>query len=94
MRLRTLLAAVALLPLAALAQGCALTRQHTPEQGYSVGQMLTLQTLNPEAGGTAPVVGLDGKYAEQAMTNYQELPKPNEEAQADDLESLFKVGDN
>ncbi len=89
---RILLATI-IIPLLA---GCTslVQEQHLPPQGFSVRQAIAMQTLNPDAGGTAPMIGLDGRYAQQAMTNYQEMPLPSKEVESEDLGSIFKVGDS
>ncbi len=89
---RTLLTII----ITALLAGCAplVQEQHLPAQGFSVRQAIALQTLNPDAGGTAPVLGLDGRYAQQTIINYQEMPLPAKEAESEDLGSVFKVGDS
>lgn len=92
MRILEFMIVAALVPGFALsATGC--STQQMPEAGYSVRQAVAMQTLNPEAGGTEPVTGLDGKYAATAMDNYQKLPKPADESKSMSLGSLFKVGE-
>ena len=59
--------------------GCSLVQvQHeesTVPFGSSVKLAIRQQTLNPEAGGDAPVVGLDGRYAATVADTYYEGPK-------------------
>ncbi|EGB16157.1 hypothetical protein DND132_2954 [Pseudodesulfovibrio mercurii] len=63
-------------------------KQSTPEFGSSVHMAVAGQTANPEAGGDAPVVGLDGKYAAEAMKKYQKGPREKSDAKT---ESTFGV---
>lgn len=62
-----------------LQAGCGLTQvQHeesTVAFGSSARMALHQQILNPEAGGDAPVVGLDGRYAAEVAKKYHEGPK-------------------
>lgn len=66
-----------------LQAGCGLTQiQHeesTIPFGSSVRLAVKQQTLNPEAGGDAPVVGLDGRYASKVAEKYHEGPKTKSE---------------
>lgn len=59
--------------------GCSIVQvQHEESSipfGSSVKLAISQQTLNPEAGGDAPVVGLDGRYAAKVAGAYQEGPK-------------------
>ncbi|MBU1247479.1 MAG: hypothetical protein KKB70_02175 [Proteobacteria bacterium] len=92
MRITPLILSALLIP---FLTGCGtplIQEQAVPAPGYSVRQAVAMQTLNPEAGGTEPVVGLDGKYAQQTMINYQEMPLPSKDAESVDLGSLFNVG--
>lgn len=61
-----------------------------PKFGSSVRMAVASQTANPEAGSDAPVVGLDGKYAAEAVKKYQEGPKEPKERQA---QSIFGIVD-
>lgn len=60
----------------------------TPPHGSSVRMAVRSQIANPEAGGNAPVVGLDGKYAAKVAENYQKGPKEKKER---DMGSTFGV---
>ncbi len=63
--------------------GCSIAQiQHeesTRPFGSSVRLAVRQQTLNPEAGSDAPVVGIDGRYAEKVMEKYHEGPKTKSE---------------
>ena len=63
---------------------------NTPAFGSSVNLAVAEQTANPEAGGDAPVVGIDGKYAAAAAAKYQEGPREKKEALGS---SIFGVVD-
>lgn len=81
----------ALLAATILPAGCA--GQHSGvEFGASTRMAMASQTLHPDAGGDAPVVGLDGKWAAQSMDNYQTAPQPARDVKSVDLQSLFDVG--
>jgi hypothetical protein len=62
-----------------LQAGCSVLQvQHeesTVPFGSSTKLAISQQILNPEAGGNAPVVGLDGRYAETISNKYNEGPK-------------------
>jgi len=61
-----------------LQAGCSPLIQHeesTKPFGSSARLALSQQILNPDAGGDAPVVGLDGRYAAEVAKAYQEGPK-------------------
>jgi hypothetical protein len=94
MKTRTALLAVLTATLAAapLLAGCASGHRSGVEFGVSTRTALAAQTLDPLAGGDAPVEGLDGKWAATAMKNYQEAPQPAREVKAVNLQSLFNVG--
>ena len=75
------------------AAGCAQYDDRMAEDfGDSVHQFQALQTLNPEPPSLEPVTGLDGRYADKAMTNYQELPRPAHQAESEGLDSQFDIG--
>lgn len=63
--------------------GCAMVQtEHTESTipfGSSVKLAVSQQTLNPEAGGTAPVMGLDGRYAASVANKHYEGPKTKSE---------------
>lgn len=63
---------------------------HTPAYRSSVELAVSEQTANPEAGGDAPVVGIDGKYAAAATAKYQKGPREKKESQAG---SIFGIVD-
>lgn len=46
----------------------------TPPFGSSVRMAVASQTANPDAGTDAPVVGIDGRYAEAVVNRYQAGP--------------------
>ena len=52
------------------------------EFGSSVRMAVASQTAFPDAGDDAPVVGLDGKYADAAVKKYQKGPREKKEAKA------------
>lgn len=54
----------------------------TPEFGSSVRMAIASQTVNPEAGTDAPIVGIDGRYAAAAAENYQSGPKDRKERES------------
>lgn len=57
--------------------GCIVLTEHkesTRPFGESARLAVRQQILNPEAGTDAPVVGLDGRYAESVAKKYQEGP--------------------
>ncbi|MGL1862713.1 MAG: hypothetical protein OCC46_09360 [Pseudodesulfovibrio sp.] len=61
-----------------LQAGCGTMVQHeesTRPFGSSVRLAVQQQIYNPEAGTDAPVVGLDGRYAAEVATTYQEGPR-------------------
>ncbi|WP_207264657.1 hypothetical protein [Desulfovibrio sp. Huiquan2017] len=60
----------------------------SPEFGSSVRMAVASQTANPEAGGDAPVVGIDGQYAAAMVARYQAGPST-----ADDSDSGAVTGD-
>lgn len=62
----------------------------TPPHGSSVRMAVQSQIANPEAGGDAPVVGLDGRYAAKVAEKYQSGPKEKKERQTG---SIFGVVD-
>ncbi|MBG0788976.1 MAG: hypothetical protein H0S80_00590 [Desulfovibrionaceae bacterium] len=64
---------------------------NTPAFGSSVRLAVSEQTANPEAGGDAPVVGIDGKYAAAAAAKYQKGPREASEAKSS---SIFGIVDN
>ncbi|MGE4292479.1 MAG: hypothetical protein AB7E32_09740 [Desulfovibrio sp.] len=78
--------------IAAPLSGCASAHRTGVEFGSSTRLALASQTLNPDAGGDAPVEGLDGEWAATAMDNYQKAPQPAREVKAMTLQSLFNVG--
>lgn len=53
----------------------------TPPFGSSVRMAVRSQTVNPEAGTDAPVVGLDGRYAAKVVEKYQSGPIDKAERQ-------------
>lgn len=60
-----------------LLSGCSAMVQHdesTLPFGSSARLAISQQIYNPEAGGDAPVVGLDGRYAETVHKKYLEGP--------------------
>jgi uncharacterized protein YceK len=64
-----------------LQAGCGTMFQNesgTPPFGSSVRMAVAGQTVNPEAGGDTPVVGLDGRYADAVMERYQAGPDASE----------------
>jgi len=64
-----------------LQAGCSTSfspKETTPPFGSSVQMAIRSQTVNPEAGGDAPVVGLDGKYAAKVAETYQSGPVAKE----------------
>jgi len=63
---------VLLIPcLACLLAGCALEPSHPP-LGQSVRRAVAAQILDPAAGGTEPVVGLDGAAGQNVLQGYRE----------------------
>jgi len=64
------------------------SERSTPPFGSSVRMAVASQTANPEAGGDAPVVGLDGKYADAVVKKHQEGPREKSQSKA---ESTFGV---
>jgi len=62
-----------------LQAGCSLIQVDHQESTVPFGSATRLairqQTLNPEAGGNAPVVGQDGRYAATVAETYYEGPK-------------------
>lgn len=77
--LRLLAPAAALLTLCAL--GCAEESKRTNwEYGESVQSVMQSQVLNPQAGGDAPVTGMDGEAALRAAKRQEAL---GEEKKAD-----------
>ncbi len=62
-----------------LQAGCSVVQIQHEESTIPFGAAARLavsqQTLNPEAGTDAPVVGLDGVYANTVAEKYQEGPK-------------------
>lgn len=62
--------------------GCGLLVKHeesTLPFGSSVKLAMQQQIYNPEAGGDAPVVGQDGRYAATVAKKYQEGPQTKAE---------------
>ncbi|NDV20698.1 hypothetical protein GO013_14900 [Pseudodesulfovibrio sp. JC047] len=59
-----------------------------PRFGSSVRMALESQRANPEAGSSAPVVGLDGRYAAKAAEKYQAGPKEKKDRESG---SIFGV---
>ncbi len=57
-----------ILLLALAVSGC--TGMELPPMGEAYRQQLASQTLNPDAGGDAPVTGLYGPRAEQVMDGW------------------------
>lgn len=57
-------------------------RRTSPEFGSSVRMAVAGQTVNPEAGGDAPVVGLDGQYASVLADRYQAGPAESDDSGA------------
>jgi|GEM_PF-2016701 len=51
----------------------------TPAFGSSVNTALAEQTANPEAGGDAPVVGLNGRYGAAAAAKYEQGPREKQD---------------
>ncbi|CCH48693.1 hypothetical protein [Pseudodesulfovibrio piezophilus] len=62
-----------------LQAGCSLTQVEHKEStipfGSSVRMAVKQQIFNPEAGGDAPVVGLNGRYAASVAKKYDAGPK-------------------
>ena len=54
----------------------------TPPFGSSVRMAVAGQTVNPEAGGDAPVVGMDGEYAAAVTDRYRKGPSGSEKSGA------------
>jgi len=63
----------------ALQAGCSVVQIEHEESSIPCGSSVKLavqqQTLNPEAGSDAPVVGLDGRYAAKVAEKYNEGPR-------------------
>ncbi|WP_319581739.1 hypothetical protein [uncultured Pseudodesulfovibrio sp.] len=80
--MRNILIYIALLGIM-LQAGCGTMFQSesgTPPFGSSVRMAVASQTANPDAGGDAPVVGLDGEYANALMTKYQAGPSKSDDS--------------
>ena len=61
--------------------------------GKSVEQAKEFQTVNPGAGqNPGPVVGLDGKVAERAITNYREGKREDQETSSAPVFTLIPMG--
>ncbi|QJB55237.1 hypothetical protein [Pseudodesulfovibrio sp. zrk46] len=62
-----------------LQAGCSIAqvdhKESTLPFGSSVKLAISQQTLNPEAGTDAPVVGIDGRYAQKVAEKYNEGPR-------------------
>jgi hypothetical protein len=92
LRNRLALAAAAIFLAATLAAtGCA-TYGEPEGFGDSVRLAVEMQTLNPGPAGDAPVEGLDGRHAAQAMRNYHQGPPADDCAASDDGTSRFGIG--
>ncbi|MEW5773581.1 MAG: hypothetical protein AB1916_08670 [Thermodesulfobacteriota bacterium] len=57
--------------LACLLAGCAAQEPQRP-MGQSVRRAVQAQILNPDAGGTEPVAGLDGQAGRQVLQGYRD----------------------
>ncbi|QGY38850.1 hypothetical protein GM415_01410 [Pseudodesulfovibrio cashew] len=81
--MRNMLITLIIIGIAALA-GCSIVQvQHeesTVAHGSSVKLAVQQQIYNPEAGGDAPVVGLDGRYAATVGDKYHEGPQTKPES--------------
>ncbi len=76
------------------AMGCAELQPQQPENhfGESVRSFVHNQKLHPEpARPLDPVVGIDGRYAEKAMENYQNAPGSEAEKQKQIYEPMLKI---
>ncbi|SOB59734.1 conserved protein of unknown function [Pseudodesulfovibrio profundus] len=67
-----------------LQAGCSVVQVQHEESSIAFGSSARLamrqQILNPEAGGDAPVVGIDGRYAETVAEKYLKGPKTKSES--------------
>jgi uncharacterized lipoprotein len=63
--------------LLALVSGCASspTPRYDARFGEAVRQARQMMTINPNAGATTPVVGMDGKAAAEALDRYHDAFK-------------------
>lgn len=87
MTVRTLMS----LGLALALAGCAATPPPRP-LGECVRRAVAAQTLNPEAGGTEPVAGLDGQAGEQVMQGFRAGFGAEKKAGAADIPSGLPAG--
>lgn len=77
--------------LACLLAGCAEREQPRP-MGQSVRRAVQAQILDPEAGGTEPVAGLDGAAGQAVLNGYRESFTPEKKEGGTDLFSTLLGG--